>query len=122
LLGASFGAHYICREGAAPNLNIGAGISHIFEAGLGETFGQKRTFIGSLEINSSVAGVNFVEETEIAGNALGELAIGGGSQHDAASCRFFLKEKVDDLLAIGKTGGIEMNASGELPFKSGFAG
>ena len=70
LLGASFGADHIGGASAAPNLDVGGGIAHIVEAGLGKVLCQKRSFVRSLEIQLPVAGVDFVEKSEIVGNRL----------------------------------------------------
>src|SRR5271155_45627 len=67
LMGARFGADHISGAGVAPNLNVSNGIAHIFEAGFGVMLRKKRCFICSLEIELPVAGVDFVEEAEIAG-------------------------------------------------------
>ena len=67
----------------------------------------------------AVAGVDFVEEAEIAGNRFSKLAVGGGDERDAAAGGFFLLEKIKNLLPIGKTSGVEVDPGGEPAFEGG---
>ena len=65
----------------------------------------------------AVAGVDFVEEAEIVRNRFGKPAVGGGYERDAAAGGFFLLEKIENLLPVGKTNGVEVDLGGELAFE-----
>ena len=98
LLGAGFGANHVGCAGIPPNFYIGGGVAHIFEAGLGKVLSQKCSFVRSLEIELAVAGVDFVEEPEIAGNdsaSSRSAAVTSAMRRPAAfSCR----RRVENLL------------------------
>ena len=117
LFGASLGTHHICGTGAPPNLYVGGGIADIFEAGVGEVLCQERSFDSTLEIHLPVTGVDFIEQTKMPGNRFGNRTIGSGGQRDSATFRFFLPEKCEYLLPIGKTGWIEVHAPREIAFE-----
>jgi len=78
---------------------------------------QKRSFVRSLEIQLTVAGVDFVEEAEIAGNRFGKLAVGGGYKRDAAAGGFFLLDKIKNLLPIGKASRVKVGPGGDMTFE-----
>jgi hypothetical protein len=119
LLGTGLGADHVSCPGVAPNLYVGGGVAHILEASFGEMLRQKRSFVCSLEIQLAVAGVDFVEEAEIAGNGFGKLAVGGRCERNAAAAGSFLLEKIKDLLPIVKTSGVESDPRSKLAFEGG---
>ena len=80
---------------------------------------QERGFVCSLEIQLAVAGVNFVEESKIVGNRVREFAIGGRYERDVAAPAFSLLQKIEHLLTVGKSSGIELNPGSELAFQEG---
>src|SRR4029077_18468771 len=92
LLGADFGADYVCCASVAPNFHIGGRVADIVEAGRREMLCHKSTFVRSLEIEFAVAGVDFVKDTEIGSNCFGKLAVGSSYEGDAAAARFFLHD------------------------------
>ncbi len=73
--------------------------------------------VAPLRFTLAVAGVDFVEESEITGNRFGQFAVGGGCKRNAAAGGFFLPEKFKNLLPVRKTGGVQMHPGSELSFE-----
>jgi hypothetical protein len=89
---------------------------------LGIAVGEKSGFVSPLEVHFAIAGVDFVENAEVVGNGFSNLAISGGSEHDAATVCFLPVQKVKNLLPIRKTSGVKMNTGGEFAFQCSSSG
>ena len=91
-----------------------AAVAGIVEAAVAIGLDQRRAFALGREIVQAVGRVHGVEHAEMRGDRVGEFARRAGGQNDAAAGVALLAQPFDQLFAIGKTGGIDVDAGGDL--------
>ena len=91
-----------------------AAVAGIVEAAVAIGFDQRGAFLLRREIVEPVGRMHGVEHAEMRGDRVGEFARRAGGQNDAAAGRALLAQPLDQLLAVGKAGRIDVDAGGKL--------
>src|ERR1700689_5544615 len=79
LLGTGLRPDHVCCAGVAPDCQVGGRVAHVFVAVSvtipAEFLLQESGFVRSFEIDVSIAAMHFVDESNIAGNRLGQILV-----------------------------------------------
>jgi len=94
-------------------------------ADVGEVVAEVRLKGGELvfasEIELAVGGQDAGEETEMGGDAVGGVGVGGGGEVDGTAGGALLLKVLEELGIVGEVGDIELDRVGQMAFKGGFA-
>jgi len=101
---------WVCEHGfsgARHQGKIRRVVSDVGEVNSAEALAEAVEFSASGQVVNAVAGKNFMEESEMIGNASRELGVGAGGEIDLASPRIFLVKKLKQLSVVGEMRHVE---------------
>jgi len=73
------------------------------------------------EVELAVGGENAGEETEMGGDAVGGVGVGGGGEVDRAAGGALLLKILKEFAIVGEVGDVELDGVGQVVFESSFA-